>query len=131
MIVLTYKATSGACVSGDVAGWIIAIKNGDNIPYLLHTFHIPSHLQCRLAGCNSLVTCIDVLWIVVCVYREDWFDFHAKAHPVNGWELVGVSKDLHQVCVWRGPQEYPDTTLSVRATQGDYVTALPYYHGEQ
>lgn len=103
MIVLTHKPTIGACIPVDVAGWIIAVKN--SIPFLLHTYRYPNTFQ----------------------HREGRCELRVHAHAGNGWDLVGVPDNLHQLYVWRGPQQYPDMTFSLRATKGTVAVRGVYW----
>lgn len=72
VIVLTFKSASG--VWFNVAGWVLAVKDCENVPYLLHTYRTSMYSAIIMTKFNKKY--IDKLFLVV---KSHWPSKHTLA----------------------------------------------------
>lgn len=111
LVVLTLEWSGGPHLGS--AAWIIALRENDHLPYLLHTYHTPHttrhvhmYTACVATPFTNIPFSLFCSNLILCS--------HTGLNKL--WTLVGVA-DRKQLLVWRGTEtDLPSMTVSLEGT---------------
>ena len=112
---LTLEWSGDPRLSEAGAAWVIALRDGHSIPYLLHTYHRP--YTTRYVHTHTINMCTNNVMPYSIFTSSDGPLVLQAYTPLNKpWRLVGVA-DSKQLLVWKGNEDIlPSVAVRLEGT---------------